>query len=300
MRIIVAGATGFIGRSVVEHFARQGVVVVVIVRDFRKAAALWGSAVASMAWYELDGGALEGSDAVINVAGASIATGRWTERRRRELLSSRIEPTRRIVEAITRCSKPPGVLLNASAVGYYGHRGNEMLTERSSKGEGFLADLCAEWETTTSQAEPFCRVVRMRLGVVLGQHGGMLAQLVPIVSRFGGVIPGTGKQWLSWISLTDVCGAIAWLIEQEHIRGAVNLVAPEPVTMETFIRALARIYHRPVRFRLPEVLLRLVLGEMATTLTHSTRAIPALLQHHGFDFHDGTIEQFFAQSRISS
>mgnify|MGYP005835612965 FL=1 len=300
MGIHVVGATGFLGRAVVEHLVGQGEDVVAIVRDLGKAGTLLGSTVRLVDWIVLDRGVLEGSDAVINFAGASIASGRWTSHRKRELRSSRIEPTQRIVEAIARCNKPPRVLLNASAVGYYGHRGDEILTERSSKGDGFLADLCAEWEAAACQAEPYCRVVRMRLGVVLGQGGGMLAQLAPIVSRLGAVIPGTGKQWLSWISLTDVCRAIGWLIEQERVGGAVNLVAPEPVTMETFMQALAEFYHRPVWFRVPEVVLRLALGQMSTTLTDSTRAIPACLQQGGFDFHHGRISEFFAHIRTSS
>jgi len=300
MRILVVGATGFLGRAVVEYFDKQGADVLAIVRDLGSARTLLGSTVQLVDWTVLDSSVLEGSDAVINFAGASIAKGRWTERRKRQLHSSRVEPTRRIVEVIAQCTRPPRVLLNASAVGYYGHRGDEILTERSTKGEGFLADLCAEWEAAACQAEPYCRVVRMRLGVVLGQGGGMLAQLVPIVSRLGAVIPGTGKQWVSWISQMDVSRATAWLIEQENISGAVNLVAPEPVTMETFMRSLAEFYHRPVWFRVPEVVLRLVLGQMATTLTDSTRAIPACLQQGGFDFHDGIISQFFAHSRTSS
>ncbi|RMF35380.1 MAG: TIGR01777 family protein [Chlorobiota bacterium] len=300
MRILVVGATGFLGRAVVEYFDKQGADVLAIVRDLGSARTLLGSTVQLVDWTVLDSSVLEGSDAVINFAGASIAKGRWTERRKRQLHSSRVEPTRRIVEVIAQCTRPPRVLLNASAVGYYGHRGDEILTERSTKGEGFLADLCAEWEAAACQAEPYCRVVRMRLGVVLGQGGGMLAQLVPIVSRLGAVIPGTGKQWVSWISQMDVSRATAWLIEQENISGAVNLVAPEPVTMETFMRSLAEFYHRPVWFRVPEVVLRLVLGQMATTLTDSTRAVPACLQQGGFDFHDGIISQFFAHSRTSS
>ncbi|GIV55816.1 MAG: epimerase [Candidatus Kapaibacterium sp.] len=300
MRILVVGATGFLGRAVVEYFDKQGADVVAIVRDLGKAKTLLGSTVQLVDWTVLDTDTLEGSDAVINFTGASIANRRWTERRKRQLRSSRIEPTRRIVEMIARCTRPPRALLNASAVGYYGHRGDEILTERSSKGDGFLADLCAEWEVAACQAEPYCRVIRMRLGVVLGQGGGMLARLVPIVSRLGAVIPGTGTQWLSWISQMDVCRAIAWLIKQEHISGAVNLVAPEPVTMETFMRTLAQFHHRPVFFRVPNVILRLALGEMATTLTDSTRAIPAYLQQGGFDFHDGVISQFFTHIRTSS
>ncbi len=300
MRILVVGATGFLGRAVVEYFDKQGADVLAIVRDLGKAMTLLRSTVRLVDWNVFDSSVLEESDAVLNFAGASIAQGRWTERRKRQLRSSRVEPTRRIVEVIAQCTRPPRVLLNASAVGYYGNRGDEILTERSSKGEGFLADLCAEWEGVACQAEPYCRVVRMRLGVVLGHGGGMLAQLVPIVSRLGAVIPGRGTQWLSWISLTDVCRSLMWLIEQENISGAVNLVAPEPVTMESFMRSLAEFYRRPVWFRVPEVVLRLALGQMATTLTDSIRAIPARLQQDGFDFRDGNLSEFFAHSRTSS
>ncbi len=301
MRIVVAGASGFVGRSVVRYLAQRGASVIALVRNLSGATFLQRDSVTLVDWSVLDQ-VLAGTDVVINLSGENVAERRWSQRRKSDLLASRTEPTRRIVHALATNSSRPRLLLNASAVGYYGSQGDSILTEGSPKGEGFLATLCDEWEATARQAEPYCRVIMMRLGVVLGEGGGMLARLAPIVSRIGAVIPGPGTQWLSWIALTDVSRAIEWLIAQDDIHGAVNIVAPQPVTMATFIRALARYYHRPVWFRLPQWVLHLALGEMASTLTESIRVIPDRLMRGGFRFEIPSIEQYFSasQSAMSS
>lgn len=281
--IVIAGATGFVGRAVAEHFRSRGTRTIALVRSIERARTLLGDGVELATWNELERAIAE-ADTVVNLAGENIAAGRWTKRRRALLRSSRIEPTQRIAQAIASARARPRVLVNASAVGYYGNRGDELLTEDSAKGDGFLSDLCAEWEATAQEAERYCRVVRLRLGVVLGRGGGMLGKVEPIVKAVGAIVPGSGRQWLSWIALRDVVGAVEWLVEHETIGGAVNVTAPQPAMMADFMRTLARLHRRPVWGRVPEPVLRLALGEMASTLTDSTRAIPARLLDAGFRF----------------
>lgn len=281
--IVIAGATGFVGRAVAEHFRSRGTRTIALVRSIERARTLLGDGVELATWNELERAIAE-ADTVVNLAGENIAAGRWTKRRRALLRSSRIEPTQRIAQAIASARARPRVLVNASAVGYYGNRSDELLTEDSAKGDGFLSDLCAEWEATAQEAERYCRVVRLRLGVVLGRGGGMLGKVEPIVKAVGAIVPGSGQQWLSWIALRDVVGAVEWLVEHETIAGVVNVTAPQPATMADFMRTLARLHRRPVWGRVPEPVLRLALGEMASTLTDSTRAIPARLLDAGFRF----------------
>lgn len=281
--IVIAGATGFVGRAVAEHFRSRGTRTIALVRSIERARTLLGDGVELATWNELERAIAE-ADTVVNLAGENIAAGRWTKRRRALLRSSRIEPTQRIAQAIASARARPRVLVNASAVGYYGNRSDELLTEDSAKGDGFLSDLCAEWEATAQEAERYCRVVRLRLGVVLGRGGGMLGKVEPIVKAVGAIVPGSGRQWLSWIALRDVVGAVEWLVEHETIGGAVNVTAPQPAMMADFMRTLARLHRRPVWGRVPEPVLRLALGEMASTLTDSTRAIPARLLDAGFRF----------------
>ncbi len=282
--VVIAGATGFLGRTLVQTLRQRGDRVVAVVRNTAHARQRFGSSAELAGWDDRLATVIAGADAVVNFCGENIAGGRWTQRRKAILRSSRLEPTRRLVEAIAAAEPAPRVLINASAVGYYGNRGDELLSDDSPKGIGFLSDLCAAWEDTACQAEPFCRVVRLRIGVVLGSGGGMLGKLEPIVSTVGAIIPGSGRQWLSWVALADVMRAIEWIIERDSIAGALNIVAPQPVTMATFMRTLARRYHRPVYGRVPELVLRLVLGEMACTLTDSTRAYPGRLLSAGFEF----------------
>ncbi|MCS6999770.1 MAG: TIGR01777 family oxidoreductase [Candidatus Kapabacteria bacterium] len=297
--IAIAGATGFIGRALVRRFAGTGYRVIAIARDRRRAQQLLGSTVSVAGWNELTS-VVRQADVVINLSGAGIADQRWTKRRKAQLWDSRIEPTKQIVHALATSGVAPRLLLNASAIGYYGNRGDEILTEESSAGSGFLAELCVEWERTARQAESICRVVRMRFGVVLGSDGGMLKKLRPLVSTIGAVIPGTGGQWLSWIALQDVVRVVEWLCVHDSISGAINIVAPTPVTMAEFMHTLARQWRRRVWFHIPEFGLWAALGEMATTITDSIRALPARLQQEGFVFSLPSLEEAIAYNRMSS
>lgn len=290
MTILVAGGTGFIGSALVDVMVRGGNRVVVVTRNPALVQQRWGSQVAAVAWGNELLDAMSNADAVINVAGENIAAKRWTAKRKRQLIESRLQPTRRLVEAIACAPRPPRVLLNASAIGYYGNRGDEVLSETSEPGSGFLAELCKQWERAALEASRYCRVVCMRFGVVLGRSGGMLSQLLPLASKLGTVIPGSGTQWLSWVALDDVVRAIEWLLTQPIV-GAINIVAPQPVRMAELMRMLARFYRRPVWGRVPGWLLRLVLGEMASALTDSQRVVPAVLEQSGFAFKYPMLEQ---------
>jgi uncharacterized protein (TIGR01777 family) len=229
---------------------------------------------------------VEGADAVVNLAGASIAGGRWTEERKALLRSSRLHTTRALISALEKMSAPPKALISASAIGYYGNRGDEELTEESKPGDDFLARLAQEWEAEAVKAEALgMRVVRARLGVVLDRKGGALPQMMrPFRLGVGGRL-GSGQQWMSWITLEDVVAIISYLLQRPDATGAVNLVSLQPVRNENFTRELAQALHRPAIIPAPAFALELVLGEMANALLLSSqRVLPYNLQQLGYHF----------------
>jgi uncharacterized protein len=232
------------------------------------------------------GGAGVGADAVVNLAGASIAGGRWTKERKALLHSSRIDTTRALVNALAKMNARPRVLVSASAIGIYGDRGEEVLTEESKPGTDFLAGLAREWEAEALKAEALgIRVVLARFGIILARQGGALAKmLLPFKLGAGGRL-GSGRQWMSWIALEDVVGIVRFAIENGSVRGAVNVVAPGAVQNAEFTKALAKAVHRPALFPAPAFALRLMLGEMADALLLSSqRVAPQRLQQLGFRF----------------
>jgi uncharacterized protein (TIGR01777 family) len=239
------------------------------------------------------------ADAVINLAGAGIADGRWTARRRRILRTSRLEPTSALVAAL-RAAPRPRVLVNASAIGYYGDRGDERLTEESAPGSGFLAELCRDWEAAAeAAAEAGTRVVRVRFGVVLAAKSGALPRMLPLLRLGLGGRLGSGRQWMSWIALDDAVGVLRWAIGEESVRGPVNAVAPELVTNATFIAAVARALHRPAFLPVPGPLLAVAHGEMAReTLLAGARVEPKRLLAAGYSFAqpglDGALRKILA------
>ncbi|HTU00830.1 MAG TPA: TIGR01777 family oxidoreductase [Candidatus Sulfotelmatobacter sp.] len=227
----------------------------------------------------------EGLDAVIHLAGESIA-GRWTEARKAEIRRSRVEGTRRLCESLARLARPPRVLLSASAVGFYGNRGGEMLLETSAPGSGFLADVCRGWEAATAPlAKAGVRVVHLRFGMMLSQAGGGLGtMLLPFRLGLGGKL-GAGDQFMSWVALDDVLTATRHILSMESLVGPVNVVAPSPVTNAEFARTLAGSLHRPALLPAPAFALRLALGEMADEmLLASQRALPGRLRETGYEF----------------
>lgn len=233
-----------------------------------------------------DAGALEGCTAAFHLSGANVAGRRWTAAYRREMAASRVETTRALAEALAGLRSRPRVLVAASAVGIYGDRGGEVLDESSAPGEGFLAELCRAWEAATKPAEDAgIRVVHARFGVVLSRQGGALAKMLPAFCAGLGGRLGNGRQWTSLVSLDDAVGALLFAAENETVRGAMNVTAPEPATNAVFTRALARRLHRPAIFPAPAFALRLAFGQMADeALLTSQRAVPRKLLDAGFRF----------------
>ena len=290
MKILVTGATGLVGTALVRRLASEGHTVCRLVRPQTKTGG--GEAGAfDVAWNPENGelaGAGVGPDAVVNLAGASIAGGRWTAARKELLRSSRVDTTRALVNALAKMNARPRVLISASAIGYYGNRGDELLTEESAAGTDFLARIAKEWETEALTAEALgIRVVLARFGIILAKEGGALKQMmIPFRFGVGGKI-GNGKQWMSWVALEDVVSILRLAIESNAVLGAVNVVAPEPVTNAEFTKELAKAMHRPALFPAPALALRLAMGEMADALLLSSqRVIPEKLKrlNHKFKY----------------
>lgn len=288
MKVLVTGSTGLVGTAVGNELAREGHTVCRLIRPVSTVAGgakegfdvAWNPATGQL------GGAGVGADAVVNLAGASIAGGRWTKARKQLLRTSRIDTTRALVGALAKMNARPRVLVSASAIGIYGDRGDERLTEESEPGTDFLAGLAQDWEAEALKAEALgIRVVLTRFGIVLARHGGALAKmLLPFKLGVGGSL-GSGKQWMSWITLEDVVGAVRFAIENGSVRGAVNVVAPQPVQNAEFTQALAKALRRPGLFPAPAFVLRLALGEMADALLLSSQRVSTQkLQGLGYQF----------------
>jgi uncharacterized protein (TIGR01777 family) len=288
MKILVTGSTGLVGTALVSALAGAGHTVC---RLLRPESAARGEAKDGfdVPWNPTTGelgGAAVGADAVVNLAGASIAGGRWTAERKALLRSSRVDTTRALVTALAKMNARPRVLVSASAIGYYGSRGDELLTEESATGRDFLPSLAQEWEAEAVKAEALgIRVVRARFGIILARNGGALAKmLLPFKLGVGGRM-GSGQQWMSWVTLEDVVGILRIALENGTAQGAVNVVAPGAVRNAEFTRELARALHRPALFPAPAFALRLALGEMAgTLLLSSQRVVPQKLQQLGYRF----------------
>jgi uncharacterized protein len=288
MKILVTGSSGLVGTALVGALARGGHTVCRLVRPQSAGgeAAREGFAVAwNPATGEL-GGAGVGADAVVNLAGASIADGRWTAQRKALLRSSRIDTTRALVGALTKMNARPSVLVSASAIGYYGDRGDETLTEDSKPGGDFLAGLTQGWEAEALEAEALgIRVVLARFGIILAREGGALPKMMlPFKIGVGGKL-SSGQQWMSWVTLEDVVGILRFAIENAPVRGAVNIVSPQPLQNAEFTYVLAKAMHRPALFPAPAFALRLALGEMADALLLSSqRVLPPAIEKLGYRF----------------
>lgn len=286
MRLVIAGGTGFIGSALCARLLELGHSLILLTRPASSAAVsagekriVWNPG-SSGAWEE----AIHGSDGVINLAGEPIAK-RWTERQKKKIASSRIDSTRALVAAIGKAKEKPKFLINASAIGYYGPRGDDKLTEEAGPGSDFLSHLCVAWEKEAAKAEDYgLRVIRLRTGIVLGKGGGALAKMLFPFKLFLGGPLGSGEQWMSWIQLEDEIGLILFLLEHPDTRGAVNATAPNPVTMNEFCKTLGDVLNRPSWAPVPASALRLLLGEMAEMLLTGQRVLPAQAQKLGYAF----------------
>jgi uncharacterized protein (TIGR01777 family) len=289
MKILITGSTGLVGAALSQELKGAGHTVCRLVRPETNVAALRGSDGFDVKWDPATGelgGAAVGADAVVNLGGASIADARWTPERKKMLRSSRVETTRALVMALSKMAARPRVLVSASAIGYYGNRGDEILREDSAPGSDFLSEIAKEWEAEASKAEALgIRVVLARIGIVLARDGGALPQMArPFRLGIGGKI-GSGQQWMSWISLADVVAILKFCLENGEARGAVNLVSPQPVRNAEFTSAVAKALHRPALFAAPAFALRLAMGEMADALLLSSqRVVPAQLEKVGYSF----------------
>jgi uncharacterized protein (TIGR01777 family) len=283
MRALVTGATGFIGRPLCAAAGDA----VALARDPARASALPGVASAH-GWdaeREVPAAALDGIDAVFHLAGEPIAEGRLDAEHRRRVLESRVNGTRRVVEAISRARPRPPVLVAASAVGFYGSRGDEELDESSAPGAGFLAELCARWEEEARAAAALgVRVVALRIGVVLGPGGGALARMLPFFRLGLGGRVGDGRQWMPWIHRDDVVGLALHAARDPSLAGPVNATAPAPVTNRELTRALGEVLHRPAILPVPVAALRVAFGDLAGVLVASQRALPRAALRAGYRF----------------
>jgi uncharacterized protein (TIGR01777 family) len=288
MKILISGSHGLVGKALIKSLTNDGHEIARLVR---------GSAAASeIEWHpnqgRIDAQQFEGFDVVVHLAGENIASGRWTDEKKRAIRESRVKGTSLLSESLARLSRPPSLFLSASAIGYYGDRGDELLTEKSAPGEGFLPSVCIEWENATKPAvEKGIRTVHTRFGIILDRDEGALAKMLPPFKMGIGGRIGDGKQWMSWIALDDVVNGLRFLIADASTSGPVNFVAPNAVTNAEFTKALGRVLSRPTLFPVPAFGARLAFGEMADALLLSSQKVePSVLQDRGFQFSWPTLE----------
>jgi uncharacterized protein len=288
MKMLITGSSGLVGSALVPLLVKAGHTVCRLVRPGSVAKnethdgfqVAWNPATGEL------GGAAVGADAVVNLAGASIADGRWSDKRKAELYASRIDTTRALVTALAKMNARPRVLVSASATGFYGNRGDELLTEESQPGNDFLSTTAKDWEAEALKAEAIgVRVVLARFGVILARDGGALPKMVLPFRFFAGGKIGSGQQWMSWISLDDVIDILRLALENGNVRGPINVISPQPVQNAEFTKTLASAMHRPALFPAPPFALRLALGEMADALLLSSqRVLPKKLESLGYRF----------------
>ena len=288
MKVVVAGGTGFLGAPLVSRLTSEGHDVRVLSRRARAPREIsWTPDGTAGAWAS----ALDDADAVINLAGESIASGRWTSARKASIRDSRILATRSLVAAIEKSARRPSVFLSGSAVGYYGPHGDEPVTEQTPPGDDFLATVCREWEAAAMRAAGPTRVVLLRTGIVLARDGGALPQMALPFKLFAGGPVGSGRQYQPWIHRNDWITMTAWALRTTAVAGPLNVTAPNPVTNREFAQTLGRVLRRPAFLPAPAFALRLALGEMADALLLTgARVIPAHAQALGFHFEFPTLE----------
>lgn len=302
MKVIVAGANGLIGKALVRALRARGDEVALLVRHL-EGTQEWAPGATALPWDGRSPGLWErnvdGADAVINLAGASVAGKRWSPEYKKQILESRTQSTAAIVGAIRKAVRKPRVLVNASAVGYYGARGTEPLDESAAPGTDFLAGVVKAWEEAARCDALGVRTVMVRTGVVLAREGGALQQMVPPFRAFVGGPIGSGAQWFPWIHLTDEVAVFLWALDHDDLSGPVNAVAPHGQTSKEFSRTLGKVLHRPSWAPLPAAALKVILGEFATVLTEGQNPVPAALVKSGFQFRFTDSEAALADLLVS-
>ncbi|MBI1992191.1 MAG: TIGR01777 family protein [Candidatus Omnitrophica bacterium] len=284
MKLLIAGGTGFIGAPLCRALAQAGHELLIVTRTPSPGPGRNGTRFLSWEGAEWRRAMAE-VDGVINLAGEPLAGKRWSPKQKALIRESRIETTSRLIDAIAVPARRPTVLVNASAIGYYGAHGDEELDEHEPAGRGFLADTCQAWEVEARHAETLgVRVVRLRIGVVLGPGGGAVAKMTPPFRCWIGGPLGNGRQWMSWVHLEDVLRLIEWALTHPALSGAVNVTSPQPATMRAFCETLGEVLKRPSWAPVPPLVLRLLLGEMAEVLLTGQRVIPAAALRSGFAF----------------
>lgn len=288
-KILIAGATGTIGINLCKMLVERGDEVTVLARDPESAKKRIQGAADIIKWDGVSDTGLteliEGKYAVINLIGAPVIGGKWNDAYKLEILKSRTESTKSLVNAMGRCTNKPKVFLCSSAIGYYGNRGNEVITENSLPGNDFISTVCIEWEKEAKAAEEFgIRWVSLRTGIVLDTKGGALAKMLTSFKYYLGGHLGTGESWFSWIHIKDICRIFLFALEADGIKGGINATAPISDTWAEFSRTLGRVLKRPALFHIPEFLVRLLLGEGAEVLLSSQRVLPVVLNRAGFKF----------------
>ncbi len=291
MKIAIAGASGFVGSALIPHLERAGHTLIKLVRDKsgrQRNAVFWNPSQG-----EIDRSSLEGIEGVINLAGESIM-GWWTEAKKERIKNSRIAATALLAKTLCKLKKTPQVLINASAVGYYGDRGAEILDEKSSSGSDFLSEVCRQWESATDVAEnKGIRVVKLRIGTVLSPEGGALKKMIPPFKLCLGGHLGSGKQYMSWISREDLQGVILHVLANLQVRGAVNAVAPQVITNAELTQALSLALHRPAVLHIPAFMVKFLLGEMSEVLLGSQIVQPCALKESGYAYLHPDLSQAF-------
>lgn len=294
MKILIAGGTGFVGEQLSRELLSAGHTVVVLTRNLTQARAKLVDEVDFIEWTDPESDilarVLHSVDCIINLAGESIGSGRWTKAKKEKILNSRIETTRTIVETIKHIEAKPKVLISASAIGFYGPCRDEELNESSPAGQDFLARVCTAWEWEAYRAKHAgVRVVPVRIGVVLGK-GGALQRMLPLFRFYIGGPSGNGNQWFSWVHINDLVKIIRFIAENESVHGPVNATAPQPLKMRDFCSVLGKVMGRPSWLPVPGYILRLGLGEMADLVLNGQRVIPEKLLAAGYQFQYPTVE----------
>jgi uncharacterized protein (TIGR01777 family) len=283
MKILIGGSSGLVGTALIKSLETDGHEIFRLVRRApqSKTEVEW-----SPDRYSIALARIEGFDAVVNLAGESIADGRWTDDKKRRIRDSRVKGTKLLGDALANLTVPPKTFICAAAIGYYGNRDDELLTETSAPGTDFLAEVCAQWETATALAvEKGIRVVNARFGIILDTEGGALKKMLPPFRMGVGGKIGSGKQWMSWIALEDVVSALNFALTNGSVRGPVNFVAPNPVTNAEFTKTLGRVLSRPTLFPIPAFGVKLIFGEMGEALLlGGQRVEPVRLSSNGFQF----------------